>query len=319
MSMISISDIGFQTVKTLDYDVGFFACGYEERCTFIPNKLSACNIKKVHVIGFSEITEDPQRSSNEKFFIKRYGHVIVSSSYNDDTLIYDKLSKFVSKDGIVKIIVDYSSMSRLWYSAVLNWCRYNAGHTKVIVDLVYAGSKIHSYDNSMVIKDWDILPGCEGRVTSDLPSILILGLGLYGNASLCILDRLESDSIYTFISHPGISRTYRKKIYELNDILLDYHKQKLNFELPLTSVENSYSCLAELVSPYLSNSSITIIPMGPKPHVLASILLSINFPEVGCMRVNADRRFSETVLPSGKIVATRVTNFRTPDLVEFAL
>lgn len=54
--------------------------------------------------------------------------------------------------------------------------------------------------------------------------------------------------------------------------------------------------------------------MGPKPHVLASILVSMRFPEVSCMRVSAKRASPERIEASGEVVVVRVVVRKEPNL-----
>jgi hypothetical protein len=77
-------------------------------------------------------------------------------------------------------------------------------------------------------------------------------------------------------------------------------------ELPISSVERSYSLLCELISPYLQDCDVTVVPMGPKPHVLASLLLCMRFEEIACLRVVTDRRRPFAVRPQGTFSVTRV-------------
>jgi hypothetical protein len=55
-----------------------------------------------------------------------------------------------------------------------------------------------------------------------------------------------------------------------------------------------------------------LVPMGPKPHVLASILVSMRFAEVSCMRVSVTRERPEKVDPTGEVIAARVVVHKQP-------
>ncbi|MFA6472503.1 MAG: hypothetical protein WCU00_10720, partial [Candidatus Latescibacterota bacterium] len=76
-------------------------------------------------------------------------------------------------------------------------------------------------------------------------------------------------------------------------------------ELPLASIEVCYRHLAETIAPHRPDGEITLVPMGPKPHVLASILIAMRFQEVACLRVSFAPNPID-VKPTGEIVATRV-------------
>ena len=51
---------------------------------------------------------------------------------------------------------------------------------------------------------------------------------------------------------------------------------------------------------------ITFVPMGPKPHVLAALLVGLRFDQVRCLRVTSRRAFPPDAHPVGTIGVTRV-------------
>jgi hypothetical protein len=122
--------------------------------------------------------------------------------------------------------------------------------------------------------------------------------------ALSVLDRLEADTVYTFLAIGGSSE-HIEKIRNNNKELINSHKTKGNLELPLASVENCYRHLAETIAPHRPDGEITLVPMGPKPHILASILVAMRFQEVACLRVSGAPA-PQDVNPTGDIVATRV-------------
>jgi hypothetical protein len=113
--------------------------------------------------------------------------------------------------------------------------------------------------------------------------------------------------VFAFIASPGASPNYPDRVRTLNKDFLDEPRVKQHvLELPLRSVETCYRYLSELVTPHRFKDSVTLVPMGPKPHILASILVSMRFPEVSCMRVSAKRASPEKVEANGEIIAVRV-------------
>lgn len=151
------------------------------------------------------------------------------------------------------------------------------------------------------------IPGCVGGAVRSQQSLAIFGLGFNGWAALSVLERLEADEVFAFMASPGTSHQYLERVRIANkDFLEEPRVNKHVLELPLRSVEASYRFLSELVTPYRFKDSITLVPMGPKPHVLASMLVSMRFAEVSCMRVSATRAHPEKVEPTGEVIAARV-------------
>jgi hypothetical protein len=194
-------------------------------------------------------------------------------------------------------------MSRLWYAGILNWARYANSADETVVDFVYALGKYEDNDLPMVIEDMVSIPGCEGGALQSQHSVAIFGLGFNGWASLSVLERLEADHVYAFIASPGASPDYLERVRRTNKDFLDEPRVKRHvLELPLKSVETAYRFLSELVAPHSRKDSVTLVPMGPKPHILASILVSMRFPEVSCTREG--RSFGRSGLSARPIART---------------
>ncbi len=309
MSIYQVIDLLVSDLAQEKYDVGVFSSGYEARCTFVPKKFEGCHVNLPVVLGFKDLADNEPRKEHDKYFKSRWKVEPVIASARNDFVIQELLNDFVSKGGQVRrILVDCSSMSRLWYSGILNWARYGNSADETVIDFVYALGKYEEEDVPMVIEDMVSIPGCEGgALQSSQQSLAIFGLGFNGWASLSVLERLEADNVYAFIASPGASPNYPERVRKLNEDFLDEPRVKQNvLEFPLKSVETSYRLLCELVTPHRSIDNVTLVPMGPKPHVLASILVAMRFPDVSCMRVSATRARPEKVEPNGEVVAVRV-------------
>jgi len=308
MSIRQVKDLEVPTVLENEYDVAIFASGYEGRCTFFPSKCIKKKISTAFLLGFEDLAESMERKRHDKYFKDNWGLIPDVANSSDDFVIQNILTNLVKQKGQIKnLLVDCSSMSRLWYAGIVNWARFgNAGHD-TIIDFVYSLGKYEDQNLPMIIEDMFSIPGCEGAGKRLQHSVAIFGLGFGGWAALSVLERLEADEVVAFLAAPGASPDYPDRVRTLNkDFLDEPGVVKRILELPLRSVENCYRLLSELVSPHRYADSVTIVPMGPKPHVLASILVSMRFPEVSCMRVGAKRAHPERVEPNGEILAVRV-------------
>ena len=308
MTIDRIADLGLEDVVDKEYDLALLASGYERRCTHIPEKLREALISKTVVLGFRDVADEMVRKQNDEYFDKNWKKEPITVGANDDAAIYAQLAETIPADKEnLQIVVDYSSMSRLWYAALLNWARYACQAKSLTIDFLYSVGRYPEEIAPMVIEDMLSVPGCEGAALPQAKSVAVFGLGFYGYAALCVLDRLEADDVFAFLAAPAYSLTYGAKIRQANkDLIEDYHT-KMVLELPLGSVETAYRYLSELITPFRPTAEIVLVPMGPKPHVLASILVAMKFPDVACLRISARRERPEEVDAEGSIVATRVT------------
>ncbi len=304
MLIDSIEDSDLAAVQAGSYDASIFASGYEVRASFIAGKLEAARLGKISVVGFSTVADDIVRKTNDEFFRSAFGVLPKVIAGSDDIAIYSCLRDAESNaKSALKILVDYSAMSRLWYAAVLNWFRVASALETVDIDFVYAVGRHQTTLPPMVIDNVLCIPGCEGGALAHNRSVAIIGLGFDSLASLCVLDQMEPDLIYSFFAEQDAPDGYAARVQEENREIVSQAAR--SFGLPLTSVEQAFRYLAETIDPHRRSADVNLIPMGPKPHVLASILIAMRFPEVGCLRVSRrDRR--EDVVADGRVVCTRV-------------
>jgi hypothetical protein len=306
MTSIRVLDSDWETVSSSDYDIGLFASGYESRCIYVPGLINRESIACPLIFGFKEEAKAEGRQKNDKFYSERWERTPILLSGNDEKPIYENLHRWTEdNDGPIRILVDYSSMSRLWYTALLNWARFAASGRPVVIDFLYTAGQYENAESDFVIRDMVSLPGCEGRAYRLRESVAVFGLGFHGLAAQCVLDHLEPDRVYTFLAAPGATREYEKRTRESNKALIENYRTKAVLELPLISVESAYRGLAETIAPYRRDGEITLIPMGPKPHVLAAILVAMRFPEVACLRVTSMTHRGD-VKPREEVFATRV-------------
>lgn len=289
------------------YDLAFFSLGYETRCTAV-----ACLLLKDPKIIISEKIIFTFENKNGAFEKNNKYYNDLSTEFNfvnispdEDQNIYQLLREKTKDLNSISILVDYSSMSRIWYTAIINWARLFSEKKNITIDLIYNLGDYKTDDTPMVIQGISAVPGCEGNSTRQAESVGVFGLGFHGYTALCVLDQLEPDIIYALLAYPAGNYAYEKKSFNDNyDLLSKAHKQ---IKLPLCSVENTYRYLSEIVAAELSRRrEVTLIPMGPKTHILSSILVALSFPEVTCLRVRHTND-SIDVLPRNEFVFTRVT------------
>jgi len=307
VNLYRVSDIPIEEVLGARYDVGLFASGYEERCTYVASLVQPSAVENPIILGFSELVSDGQRLKNDLFFDQRWTTNRINISGNDDQQVLVCLRALVAPSRRrLRLLVDYSSMSRLWYAAILNWARYVEGLEEITVDLLYSvGDHRKAERTPMGIKDILALPGYEGATGPRGSSVAVFGLGFDSLATLCVLDRLEPDICYSYYASPAAFRDYPERVRSANQEMIKVHSQR-TLELPLSSVEQTFRYLVELITPHRGEANIVFVPMGPKPHVLATLLVAMRFREVGCLRVSGERKAPEDVGTTGAVVATRM-------------
>ncbi len=303
MELISVEDIDIQNITDNKYDLAFFSCGYEQRAITVSQKLNKRNINKSLTLYFAEQKGLGNRTENESHF-DSFSDEIIEMKYDEELPIYDFLNKYVktNKSTRLKILVDYSSMSRLWYISILNWSKF-VDFDQISIDFVYSVGEYKKDFTPLVINEILALPGHEG-VTTHSKTISIFGLGFDSLTTLCVLDKLEPSIVHSFIALP-VFKEYENKTEEYNKEFIENYSEPVQY-FPLTSLENTFRLMSELISPYRDNYNISFIPMGPKPHVLASALLSSKYKKIINLYVKGKRSIPPNVISSGKFICTKV-------------
>ena len=237
---LAIHDLHGEQDLLPQYDLAFFSLGYETRCTAAALYLSnirKLDISKCFIFSFEE---------NDLSFInkrKNYDNLFPKCVYkylspDEDQDIYQILQEGTKELDKVSILIDYSSMSRIWYTAIINWAIVFSENKEISIDFIYTLGDYKTNDNSMVIQGISAIPGCEGSSPRQSESVAIFGLGFHGYTALCVLDQLEPDIIYALLACPAEDDAYVKMSYENNSDLLS--KAQKQIKLPLNSVENIY-------------------------------------------------------------------------------
>ena len=138
MKIDRIYDINSESLNDEVYDLAVFASGYETRCIYAPKNLNSQCFKEIVVFGFEDVSHPAQRRFNDLFYRNSFNKIPMNLNSNDDGLIYKELNKFVSsnKQDSFHFLVDYSSMSRIWYSGIINWVLHASNSSKFILDFL---------------------------------------------------------------------------------------------------------------------------------------------------------------------------------------
>lgn len=305
MKLSYLEDISHSEVIKGKYSLAIFASGYESRCRYVSSLLKTENIEAALILGFDTSGNDSSRTQSDIHFERKWHKepTIVQSS--DERHVYKILNEV--RDSLklpLRILVDYSSMSRTWYAAILNWVRYNDFESEVTIDFVYSVGAYSNVLPPIAVESILPLPGCEGSSGTITKSIAIFGLGFENLAPLCVLDKLQPDEIFAYLSSPENRPDYTRIARKTNEELIEAAKETL--ELPIASIKTCFAKLSEVISPYLLSADITIVPMGPKPHVLSAILLAITFDQVTCLHVHGKQKKIEDIQTTEEVIASRV-------------
>lgn len=307
--MINIQDTTIEDVSNTQYNASFFASGYEARCTSVLRELSKTQIGCPTALSFHEYSTEPTRIENDKFFLSLGIQQLQASSSSQDIIyitLNEILTKYTHRDQALRILVDYSAMSKLWLSAFISWARLVCESHPVTIDFAYTLCRHITPFEPLSITHALPLPWFEGSIKPTKQSISFFGLGFDGLAPLCVLDSIESDFIFSFYASPATLDEYADRAISSNSKLIQDYSTDI-FALPIHSVSTAFTALCENVSNYVRNSNINLIPMGPKPLTLASLLTCCRYTSVTFLNISGTRANPSQAEPIGDFVVTSVS------------
>ncbi len=310
MKRIQITDETAERAFSKAYDWFVVGVGNETRIDCVLNKLISdrVSIGKILALYYPTI-QDERKTLVSKLLsqiVPTKCRLIETTIESDNTqMIYSLLQDHFSIDSNVSLLIDYSSMSRVWYAALLLWFREQK-QLRACFTFLYSKGKytMETAKKEVVISDIKIVPGCEGESYRRGKTALILGLGFYGYMSLCVCEQMEPDIIYTILTPENPVEGFDIANQDGNKELIN--RAAASFQVPLLSVESAYRCMMDVATLHLvDNDEVTIVPMGPKPHVLAAVLAALADRRICTLRVRHDH-YDDDIQASGIIVSTIV-------------
>ncbi|EGQ8474471.1 hypothetical protein FLM06_18060 [Vibrio cholerae] len=310
MNKLHVDDLSIGELSQAKYDIALFSCGYEERCIDVATRLKNHNIENVIVLAFDQHQEDPVRVESLNYFSEKWSNFqLLEISQREISSIQKKLSEIIFSlhRNDIKILIDYTSMSRAWYAAILNYL-VNFCELKVTIDLTYATAVYKNLDLNVELGELRIIPGCEGISLTKRhnAAIFMLGFDRYGPQRLYNL--LNPNKCFGIMAAPAATYDYENTCLEKNKDFISHYlggEDKL-IKLPINSIATCYDNMSQMLSPLRSEYNVSIIPFGPKPHILTAILCSFNYPNVTCLYSEYIRKETTKVQSSGDFVISRL-------------
>lgn len=310
MNNLHVDDLSMRDLRYTKYDVAIFSCGYEERCIDAASRLTKKNIDNVLVLTFDQHQDDPIRTECISYFENNWGNFqLLEISQRETSTIQKALSRMIKSTGKeeINVLIDYTSMSRAWYASALNYL-VNFCDVKVTIDLIYATAIYSNLELNVELGELRVIPGCEGisLTKKHNAAIFMLGFDKYGPQRLYNL--LNPNKCFGVMAAPAATYEYESTCLEKNKDFISHYiggEDKL-IKLPINSISSCFDNMSQMLGPLRADYNVSIIPFGPKPHILAAILCSFTYPNVTCLYSEYIRKETTKVESSGDFVISRL-------------
>ncbi len=303
-----IKQINQNEIADINYDLFFISSGYEERATFL---IDSCNIRseRKEALSFENYSDIKQRIVNDKKVIAKGFNIAKSAGDNDITINKILRSLDFESKSEFNILVDYSSMTRVWYSAILNHFRWLETEKEVKVNIYFSYSlAIFNPPPDLEVPNKHIGP-IKGFYTISLPlkpTALIIGLGYERIRAYGLTEFLDAETkvFRTDSTHEKFTLEVENKNEELLRMISDDNI----FSYSLEKIEHLHFVLNSLCAKLIEKYRIVIAPCGPKPFTLISLLNSILLRDLDIWRISPGiEGIPQNRKPDGSIVVTKIT------------
>lgn len=174
------------------------------------------------------------------------------------------------------IVVDYSCLSRSLYLCLLALVS-EGFRMSFLYSVGDYGTAEKKYPVSAV-GEIRTVPGFEGIPHPSRPKLYVIGLGFDGIGTKALLDKLEAGRLVVFWTDPGASARSSTIAVEANEMIIE--RALARFTTDLRDVNGTVAILRRLAIETAGSDQMILVPVGPKPHVLACGLLAAEFEHV---------------------------------------
>jgi hypothetical protein len=303
--IVEITDIGpnFATPRT--FDLAVFASGYEARARHLASQLNPECAGKIIVLGFQDGQDDDERRRNDEFFLTHFKQVPIVLPSNQPGGIARLMTGELSQHSDdIRILVDISAMARAWYADIINWVRFSGIGRSVEIEFAYSHGKYPGDYPVRRISRTVSLFGFEGRADPRLQTVAFLGLGYDAITPMAILEDLQPEHTFGFVATSSDGLSLSNAVAK-NAGTIEQLDGPLAV-IPIDKPSIAFRTLTEMVAPHVGMRNIVFITLGPKTHVLASLLVSTVFDEITCLHAQGGPEHPFNVVASGTISGCRL-------------
>ncbi|GHT05522.1 hypothetical protein FACS189440_08700 [Bacteroidia bacterium] len=284
------------------FDIFIASCGYEPRASFLAQQ--GLKAQKQIVLAFEDNQEDEDRIHNDQIF-EKLGFEFIKMKGSEYRSIFSLFESFIKDHTSIElsILIDYSSMTRMWYGAIVYF----------LTHLESSGKKIHLYLSYSVST-----PGPPPEVETETlnfhpidlycqlslptkPTALIAGLGYEKKRIFGLREYFDAEALFLFYTD---GNPFTKDVLKKNEEVLKSVKEENIFPYTLTDLNHMKMLLQDLCEDLKNDFRVIIAPCGPKPFTLLSFVIASQMPNIDVWRISAGDDENQVVKSkaSGKLI-----------------
>ena len=287
MDLDRIEQVEFKPLSKENIDILIVVSGYEDRCTFLAEQIKSDPFDKI-VFAFLEKQSEGFRPRNDKRF-RELDFEFVKATGEHGSEIQTKLEDLIediNKDSI-RILVDYSCMTKEWYAAIINYfVNWDLNVKEIELFFAYTPSSFEKPKRKGLLKKLVRRPAEAILDAKNKPVSLILGLGYDQDQAFELVNRIRPAATYAFYSDPSFDSRFVAEVEKRNREILTHIDPAHVYKYPMNDMREINLSLKKLCMDLRLDSQVILAPLGPKPFALACMLLSARYPDIWVWRVH---------------------------------
>jgi hypothetical protein len=269
-----------------DFNLYFFALGYEKRCTYIFEKTKAT--VENSIVFKLENTKHKQYETNAKVYHDK-SFCPVEVKLGDIFALLKKRIQSIN-ESTVSILFDISSLPRTYIATVLYVLnQISEDGISINITVAYATAKYAKAESEGPITTaGPVIPELAGWPEHpNMPTCCVVGLGYENGKALGAIEYIEPNR--SWLLRPiGREKKYISDVDKANEDLKDITSM-VALDYDLTKPYRTFKEVDSLVSSLLESYRIVIVPFGPKLFfAISSILTLKHYPSISLWRISSD-------------------------------
>lgn len=287
MKLINTRQLPFEELRSHIFDAIISASGYETRARHVASYLDGSLPTLKRCLHFTEVDKSDARIENDIFF-EKLGFAPIDAS-SGDALAPEKLLRGIldSTSPGRSIVIDITSMTRVWYAAFINVLRRGAGYGNTNCYFTYSPSKYIPPAPLMPNENIEPLEGFCNLDVPNRPTALVIGLGYERGKALALKNYIDPAHTFAFLTEPAFDAEYLTKIRTNNKELLEDIRADGVIAHPAHDLELTAYLLSSLVDGLVRQHKVILAPLGIKPFTLLCLLLSCSLEGLDVWRVTS--------------------------------
>jgi len=286
MELDNALQIPSEQLQQQHFDAFIAVSGYESRCTYLADKIELSAIPEKLALAYTEMRHWLYRDYNDER-LKEMDFAFYDVSSNETSRLTEILDGICLNNPMknLNILVDYSSMSKVWYQGIINYF-IELEEILSTVNLYFSYSP-SEYSKSQITNlkyQFDSkLPIVQGLK----PIALILGLGYEKGRSEELAHQLKSEATFAFYADPAVDQRFVFDVLENNHELLKQINRDQVIKYPIFDLNTINASLTRLCVNLRITHQLVLAPIGPKPFTLMCFVLAARYPDIKIWKVSA--------------------------------